>query len=166
MKAYCLMFKIIQMNCKSIKQHLIFLADSSLDKRLAGKVEDHLAQCKHCSHVFSEVQKTLEIADTPKPVEIDPWFAARIEQQYINIRNSNAGLKTQFNPVFKYVRMIPVAASLVFALWLGIRIGSVLSGGTTTYETVEFPYTLYDNLVAQDLYQTTFEAYLLTQGNE
>ena len=152
------------MNCKSIKQHLIFLADGSLDQRLAGAVRDHLAQCDHCSYVFREIQKTLEITNALNPVEIDPWFAGRVEQQFINLQHDNTGLKIQLSPSLKYLRIIPVAASLVISLWLGILIGSALSGQTTTAESAEFPYSLYDNLVAEDLYHNAFEAYLLTQG--
>ncbi|HPK04750.1 MAG TPA: zf-HC2 domain-containing protein [Bacteroidales bacterium] len=154
------------MNCKRIKQYLIFLADGSLDAELAGKVREHLKQCKQCNHAFREIQEIFDIAGSLEPVKVDSWFTDRVEQEFLSLQNEKSKFKIWYNKRVNYLKMVPVAASLIIALGLGIIIGSELSDKTAANEVVEYPQYIYDNLITDNLYQISFEAYLLNNENE
>lgn len=154
------------MNCKRIKKYLIFLADGSLDAELAGKVRDHLEQCKQCSHAYREIREILDIAGSVEPVKVAPWFSDRVEQEFLSLQNEKSKLKIWYNKRVNYLKMVPVAASLIIALGLGIIIGSELSDKVAANEVVDYPQYIYDNLITDNLYQISFEAYLLNNENE
>lgn len=143
---------------------MIFLAEGTPDASFAGAMNDHLAHCEACSRVYSEMQKTLEILDKPQPVRIDPWFAGRVEARLEQLQQSGAGrtvaLKTSL------ARLIPVAASLIIALWLGIMIGSNLPLQTADTGPEANPTDLYEALLAEDLYQESIESFFLTNGDK
>ncbi len=154
------------MNCKNVKQQMIFLAEGSLQPEMAGVMQEHLAQCSQCSHVYQEIEQTLAMIQTEKQVKVDPWFAGRVEQQLINLQNENKRKVIKLNPALTLVRIIPVAASLIIALFLGIFIGSELNVKFTAGTGEDnFPSTFYEELVAEDLYERSFETFFLTNGD-
>lgn len=156
------------MKCTNAKQNMIFLAEGSLSSAQATAVKDHLYMCDSCSQVYQQLKQTLEVIETDKQIKVDPWFAGRV---VVRLSNLQAGQKSgiqSLKPSFLYLRVIPVAASLAMALWLGIRIGSELSTQyNNTLTTEETSSTeLYDDLIAEDLYDGSFETFLLTNGDK
>lgn len=151
------------MNCKESRKHMIFHAEGTLDASLAGALNDHLAHCEACSHVYNEVQKTLEVLEKPMPVRIDPWFAGRVEARLEQLQQSD--FKKTVTLKTSLIRMIPVAASLIIALWLGIYIGSNLPLQTADAGSDTNSTGVYDELIADDLYSESIEAFFLTNGN-
>lgn len=156
------------MKCTNAKQKMIFLAEGSLSSEQAIAMKDHLHMCDSCSHVYQQLKQTLEVIETDKQIKVDPWFAGRV---VVRLSNLQAGQKSgiqSLKPSFLYLRAIPVAASLAIALWLGILIGSELStqynNNLTTEETSSTE--LYDDLIAEDLYDGSFETFLLTNGDK
>jgi anti-sigma factor RsiW len=152
------------MNCNKTTQNLIFLAEGSLSPELAAVVHAHLANCKKCSHVYQEILQTLAVIETEKQLKVDPWFAGRVEQQFINIRTKGKSGIFELRPVFSLIRILPVAASLAIALWLGIFIGTELSPQLSSGEKA-IDAVLYFDLVAEDIYDGSFEAFFLTNGD-
>jgi anti-sigma factor RsiW len=153
------------MNCNKTRQNLIFLAEGSLSPGLAEVVHAHLADCKKCSHVYQEILQTLAVIETDKQVKVDPWFAGRVEQQFINLRTKSKSRIFELKPVFSLIKVLPVAASLAIALWLGILIGSELSPQLSSGEDAPEAGFYYD-LVAEDIYDGSFEAFFLTNGDK
>jgi hypothetical protein len=155
------------MNCKKAKQNLIFLAEGSLQSDQADAIHKHLAHCQKCSYVYTEILQALAVIETGKQIKVDPWFAGRAEQQFINLQTENNSKLLNLKPVYRLVRIVPVAASLFIALWLGILIGSELSLkfiSKTGSDEISSEYL--DDLVAEDIYAGTFEAFFLTNGDK
>lgn len=153
------------MNCNKTRQNLIFLAEGSLSPGLAEVVHAHLADCKKCIHVYQEILQTLTVIETDKQLKVDPWFAGRVEQQFINLRTKSKSGIFELKPVFSLIKVLPVAASLAIALWLGILIGSELSPQLSSGEDALEAGFYYD-LVAEDIYDGSFEAFFLTNGDK
>jgi anti-sigma factor RsiW len=154
------------MNCKIAKQQMIFLAEGSLSAGLADAMRSHLAQCPQCSHVFNEIEQSLAVIGKEKKVKVDPWFAGRVEQQMINLQSGNQHGLISLRPVYRLARILPVAASLFIALALGILIGSELNTKlSANQEGGEFPQFFYEDLVAEDIYERSFETFFLTNGD-
>lgn len=155
------------MNCKNVKQHMIFLSEGSLEKELDTAMREHLANCDQCSYAYRQILQTLAVIESEKQIEIDPWFASRVEQQIIQLK---AEPKTRtiagFKAASKHIRAIPVAASLILALWIGITLGSKISINNYGHSVTDDYYTdLIDDFATEDIYQVSLEAFLLTNGN-
>lgn len=150
------------MNCTKVKQNLIFLVEGSLQPELSSAMHDHLAQCSNCNHVFEELRQTLAVIETEKQVQIDPWFAGRVEQQLINLKNESNNSIFELRPVYRLIRMIPVAASLILALFIGILIGSELNAQFARDDNSISG--LYEELMTENIYEKSFETFFLTNG--
>ncbi|MBE0662899.1 MAG: hypothetical protein IH597_10570 [Bacteroidales bacterium] len=152
------------MNCNKTRQNLIFLAEGNLSPELASVANAHLVHCEKCSHMYQEILQTLAVIETDKLLKIDPWFAGRVEQQFINLRTKRKSGIFELKPVFHLIRILPVAASLAIALWVGILIGTELSPQLSFGED-EIDAGVYYDLVAEDIYDGSFEEFFLTNGD-
>jgi hypothetical protein len=156
------------MKCINAKQQMIFLAEGSLNPKQATPLNDHLQICESCMHVYQQLRQTLEVIETEKHIRVDPWFAGKV---VVHLNKLQAGTRSgmpSLKPVFLYLRVIPVAASLAIALWLGMLIGSELSNQHSNKLTNEVLSTseLYDDLIVEDIYDGSLEAFLLTNGEK
>lgn len=155
------------MNCHQAKQYMIFHAEGSLSLGLATDLNSHLAVCRNCSHVYNEIRLTLDTSEKSKQVRVDPWFAGRVEQQFLNLSSQTLKKNQRLETVIRYIRIIPVAASLAIALWVGILIGSELSLKFTGQSDAEdLTSNLYEDLVAEDLYDGSLETFFLNNGDK
>jgi predicted 2-oxoglutarate/Fe(II)-dependent dioxygenase YbiX len=155
------------MNCKKVKQNLIFLAEGSLQPEQAAAMHQHMAHCNKCNHVYTEMLQSLSVIEPDKQIKVDPWFSGRVEQQFISIQTAKNNRVIELKPVYRLLRIVPVAASLLIAIWLGILIGSELSPQFTSGSgSEEFSTEYQDDLVAEDIYAGTFEAFFLINGDK
>lgn len=155
------------MNCKKVKQNLIFLAEGSLQPEQAASMHQHLEHCVTCNHVYTEVLQTLAVIEADNQIKVDPWFAGRLEQQFVNLQTEKNSRLIKLKTAYRLLRVVPVAASLLIALWIGILIGSELSLQLSSSAGSDENSALYlDDLVAEDIYDGTFEAFFLTNGDK
>lgn len=155
------------MNCNNAKQYMIFLAEGSLSHDLAASLNRHLAECSQCSYVYQEIRLTLSSVEEIRQIKVDPWFSGRVEQALLNLSAERIKELNKWQMAVKFIRIIPVAASLAIALWVGILIGSELSLKFSGKSDVEnLTSNLYEDLVAEDLYDKSLESFFLTNGNK
>ena len=153
----------MNMNCKEAKQHMFFLAEGEIDPGLSDAMHKHLAGCSGCNHVYEEIRQTLHTLSDRKETKADPWFAARMEQTFRELQSEPEYVV--FSPAIRYLRFVPVAASFLLALYLGIHIGSEISGRHTDTNGVgAIVSEQFDDLISDQIYQRSFETFFLTNG--
>ncbi len=154
------------MNCNKTRKQLLLLAEGALADAGASSVRTHLRECVHCSRLFDEISATLATIPAAKSIEVDPWFAERVVQQFTRLAEEKPAQKAKTIPLFYYLRMVPVAASLTLAIWIGVQTGNELSKQFgKKIQTEENGSAFYNDLIAEDIYEASFEAFLLTNGD-
>ena len=67
------------MKCKTIHKNLIFYLEGELSANENAKIKLHLAECAECSAFAAELGKSLEILDSEKSPEVNPFFYTRVK---------------------------------------------------------------------------------------
>jgi anti-sigma factor RsiW len=154
------------MNCNTTRKQLLLLAEGSLSKAEASAANSHLNACTPCRSLYREISATLATVPAAKSIEVDPWFAEKVVQQLTRLTEEKPVENIKTVPLWYYLRMIPVAASLALAIWIGVLTGTELSNqfSKETHPTENGSF-FYSDLVAEDIYEASFEAFLLTNGD-
>lgn len=112
------------MECKKIHKKLIFYAYDELNSVENKAIKTHLQNCKNCTHIYSELESTLNLIKTQKNIETNPFLYTRIKQKMELIENK----KDQ--PVFN-ASFTKLLQSSFFLLLLAIGIISGIELGNT-----------------------------------
>ncbi len=108
------------MNCKTVKESIIFFIGNDLGKKECSEVEKHLDSCRQCSHLYNEIQQTLGIIEEEKIPETNPFFFTRLEARIENPQEN-------FNRRPIFVRSLQAAMAgilLAVAVYSGILLGN------------------------------------------
>jgi len=155
------------MNCNSARQYMIFHAEGNLNRELSDGIREHLAGCSKCSQVYEEISLIINTVAVSRQFKIDPWFSGRVEQALLTLSAERKNRQNKWQKAAPFIRVIPVAASMAIALWVGILIGSQLSLKFNQKSDVEnLDTNLYENLVAQDPYDKSLESFFLTNNEK
>jgi hypothetical protein len=103
------------MNCKDIKNKLIFFIDENIEENKKTAIDKHLADCKDCKDAFSILNLSLRNIETEKQISGNPFISTQILAKIEG--------KTQKKSAFRLV-LQPIIASLIifFGIWIGQNI--------------------------------------------
>lgn len=103
------------MDCPSVRNQLIFLAENNTDPALNQKLQEHLQGCSDCREQFVKLQATLSLLPGMKQSNPNPFLFTRIEEQ---LRNQ---ARTRVFPAFgRVLQPVLVSALLITTVFLGI----------------------------------------------
>ncbi|GEM_PF-1317720 len=119
--------------CKRIKLLLSAYADGVISTREKGRVEKHLAQCPECARLLQDLTDIKEVMLTIPAPETPPYLVTRIQAQ---LRQEQKKFKPRqvLTPVWQLLGAILV----IFAIGLGIMLGSALARTNGIYTEISF----------------------------
>ncbi|MDP2422914.1 MAG: zf-HC2 domain-containing protein [Bacteroidales bacterium] len=155
------------MNCKNVQQKLIFFAENDLSTLEAVNVGKHLEGCSDCNLLYEELRETLGVIEKEKEFRVNPFFATRVEQRLANLKEKEI-LLSQSVWLVRLTKLVPVALSLVLAVWLGINLGINFSQtpAQTTVSQVSDTTFYFEEFMQEDLYAGTIESVLMINGDK
>ena len=111
------------MNCKSVKENLVFFLEHELPEERRMQMENHLKSCPDCSRLLEEFSQVWEGVQRGR-IQPSPYFWTRLKQRMVEYEQGR-------NPVFGWIggliRLtrpgVAVAAALV-CIFLGYSLGN------------------------------------------
>jgi predicted anti-sigma-YlaC factor YlaD len=115
------------MNCKEFKNRIPDYLDQSLGADLSIQFNEHLQNCADCSLLFNKTSRTLHQLNNPDRIPEQPYFYTQLRQKMENKYAHNVTFLQSLTSK-KVLQPMLYLASIIFAVYIGILIGS----GTTT----------------------------------
>ncbi len=142
------------MNCKEVKNNLIFYHYGELDKEQAQAIREHLAVCKTCARDYAKLSTVLNYAQAEAQTEPNPFIWTRIK--------AKLDKSAEYQPVpgwAKALQPVLLVALVVVGLFLGIQLGKMYTQ-PASYKTVA--YELPDEQSLFISYNELDNTYLIT----
>ncbi len=151
--------KTKKMHCNQVQQKLIFYVEKELSQRENDFVVSHLDTCSHCASLADELSAILAVIEKDKEVRMNPYFLTRVEQRLASLRQP-----VEMTPAVRLLRWVPVAASIILAIWAGVKLGGTFTA--TQVPTQQVTENIYPEDVFQDnLYAESIESVLMINGD-
>lgn len=156
------------MNCKEIKENLIFYVEGSMNPDKSSQVEKHLEGCDECRSSYLFLKDTLLVIEKEKIRDKNPYFSMKVMERL----KRQSGSK-QISGVFSFNRIYK--PSLAFLLTgLAIYAGILLGGSyNNKYEIISREdsranqiQTVADEFYLNDLGIENIETILITDNNK
>lgn len=128
------------MKCNTVHNKLIFFLEKELPVSEMEQVQKHLDECSECARFAAEMKNTLQILDTDKVSDDNPFFFTRVKARLEKQEEKQPAAR----PVL--VRILqPVAFSilLLFGIYGGFKLGQapkVTTADTSLSEQEMVPY--------------------------
>jgi anti-sigma factor RsiW len=72
------------MKCKQLHKKLIFFLEGDLPQKEKEQIKKHLAECPECAGFTDDLKKTLNILQSEKSPEVNPFFYTRLKAKMEN----------------------------------------------------------------------------------
>ncbi len=143
------------MICKEVHKKMNAYLNRELDQKELVDFELHLNDCTSCRHLINEVKQTMQLAETKKVLQADPFMFTRIQAKLEN--------KATKRPIWQKV-MQPVLVSmiLVIGLFAGVAIGSKYYNDKVMLES-NSTETIEQGVFLNEMAYESLELYLLTE---
>jgi hypothetical protein len=160
--------KTVKMDCQTTREKMLLLADDAGNYKIDPVVTRHLENCVECKAFASFIESSfsgLKLSDEIKP---KPYFYTRLQQK---MKEVNEERIPSYSPALRLIlRPLPFVAILLFAIFLGIKIGNFTN---KFKQSQQFTSTENSNTQDQELalatgtYELTLDnEYLKITGNE
>ncbi|MFZ4741682.1 MAG: zf-HC2 domain-containing protein [Bacteroidales bacterium] len=143
------------MNCKQVKNNVLFFIDNELSSEMTNSFELHIAECKHCKQLYNNVKSSVQIINTEKAQDDDFYFYIRLKQRMEN-KKYHSGI-INFLPK-RVLQPIAIICLLVFGTFAGINIGNQYSTNNINLTDEETRVSLLNSY--------SEETYIAEVGNE
>jgi len=130
------------MKCKTLHNKLIFYLEGDLPEKEMKQVRIHLSGCSECAEFAGEMRKTLNVLETEKSPEVNPFFYTRLKAKME--AGAQSSEKVTGHPALTRI-LQPALFSLLLliGIYSGIKIGQKAQGqlyATANAEEQVIPY--------------------------
>jgi predicted anti-sigma-YlaC factor YlaD len=112
------------MNCKSVKENLVFFLENELPEERRIQMENHLKNCPDCSRLLEEFSPLWQGVQQRERIQPSPYFWTPLKQK---ITEYEQGRKPVFGLIGGLIRLtrpaVAVAATLI-CIFLGYSLGN------------------------------------------
>ncbi len=145
------------MTCDRIHGSLIFYLEGSLSGHEMEAVQQHLTECPECALFLEQLEGSLQVIETEKKIESNPFLITRIEQQIETMQEKKSN---SFFPAFqKILQPAMLALLLIASVMAGMKMGESLTPQNLDQITANEADWTYFN----EMQQEPIEAFLLDQ---
>lgn len=155
------------MNCKEIKEILIFFIEGSLNPDIAVQIQKHLEKCNECKAFSLKLKSVLSLIEMEKIKETNPYFLMKVMERLKN--------KSRSNDIFKTFHLFRIMKPVLAIMLIGVAIYTgILLGGSYSnkYESTVMLnsrgiqlQSIADEFYLNDLGMENIETLLLTDNN-
>jgi predicted anti-sigma-YlaC factor YlaD len=136
------------MDCKTVKQNIIFIADGSLSEKELAQAKTHFDSCGACSQLYNNVSSSLALhaAQYTMP-DSDTFYGSIIEK--IESRQAVSVRKQKIQIAYKFLQPLLAAASITIAIFLGVHLLNNLKESEASKSVVDVRASTINELASQ-----------------
>lgn len=130
------------MNCKQVKNNLIFYYYGELDEKLLRQIQNHLEHCEACRVEYNKLALALDYAELESQLKAP-------DDMWENINSKINSVEKQRTNVLwlRAVQTIAAAALIALAIFIGSLVGRSYVQQFYPVTTAQVNYDDYDSLV-------------------
>ena len=149
------------MDCKKIKKYLFEYAEGNAKGESKEIITGHLRSCNDCQKELQVIINALQLIETEKEIQPDPWFYNRFKTRMQNeLAGENSFVSLKWT---KIVRPVLVSVVIIFFAISGIITGSVISREFIVVEEKGKYEILADEYYLNGLEEENIEIILLSE---
>lgn len=124
------------MNCKTCQENAVRYQRKEISNDIRHQMEAHLATCESCQKFFAASHLLHEFTAKEDRVQVNPFLATRVMAQIESLESKSTVSVMQTARVQKLQPLL-LAASVILAVFIGIKAGSFYKPVTVASQTPE-----------------------------
>lgn len=112
------------MNCKSVKENLVFFLENELPDQQRIRMENHLKSCPHCSRLLEEFSLLWEGVQQGKRIQPSPYFWTGLKQRISDYEEKGRPVWDWLDDLVRWIRPLAGAAAVLVCVFIGYSLGS------------------------------------------
>jgi predicted anti-sigma-YlaC factor YlaD len=112
------------MNCKSVKENLVFFLENELPEEGRIQMENHLKNCPDCSRLLEEFSLLWEGVQQRERIQPSPYFWIRLKQRIIEFEEGRKPVFGWIGGLIRLTRPAVVVAAMLICIFLGYSLGN------------------------------------------
>jgi len=127
------------MKCQEINKLMFFYVEGSVSADYKRQIEQHLASCAGCASRLDYLRSTLDVIDTEKATEVNPFLYTRIKAKLAQTE------PTKIRASYYLLKPIRIAAIIILGIVLGIWVGGLVQPEQTDFLAISEETEFYLN---------------------
>jgi anti-sigma factor RsiW len=112
------------MNCKDVKNNLVFFLEKELPEKKRIEMEIHLKSCPDCSSLLEEFSQLWEGVQQPERIQPSPYFWTRLKQRIIQYEEGKRPVFGWIGELIRLTRPAVAVAAMLICIFLGYSLGN------------------------------------------
>jgi predicted anti-sigma-YlaC factor YlaD len=112
------------MNCKKVKENLLFFLENELSEERRIQMENHLKDCPDCSRLLDEFSLLWEGVQQREGIGPSPYFWTRLEQRIVEYEEGRKPVFGWIGGLIRLARPAVAVAAALFCIFLGYSLGN------------------------------------------
>jgi hypothetical protein len=112
------------MNCKDVKNNLVFFLENELPEKQRIEMEIHLKSCPDCSRLLEEFSLLWEGLQQRERIQPSPYFWTRLKQRIIEYEEGRKPVFGWIEGLIRLTRPAVVVAAMLICIFLGYSLGN------------------------------------------
>jgi len=127
------------MNCKSVKENLMFFLENELPEERRIEMETHLKTCPDCTHFLEEFSQLWGTLEHREKIQPSPYFWTRLKQRIVEYEEQRKPIFGWLEGLVRWGRPAVAVAVLLICIFLGYSLGNFpqLANGQTVSQADE-----------------------------
>lgn len=127
------------MNCKSVKENLMFFLENELPEERRIEMETHLKTCPDCTHLLEEFSQLWGTLEHREKIQPSPYFWTRLKQRIVEYEEGRKPVFGWLEGLVRRARPAVAIAVLLICVFLGYSLGNFpqSANGQTAYQVDE-----------------------------
>ena len=127
------------MNCKSVKENLMFFLENELPEERRIEMETHLKTCPDCTHFLEEFSQLWGTLEHREKIQPSPYFWTRLKQRIIEYEEGRNPVLGWLEGLIHWARPAVAVAVLLICIFTGYSLGNFprSANGQTAYQVDE-----------------------------
>jgi hypothetical protein len=136
------------MDCKTVKQNIIFIAEGSLSEKELHQANAHFDSCVACSQLYKNVSNTLALHTAKRIMPDSDTFYGNIIEK-LKSRKAEPVRKENYRIAIKFIQPLLAAASVIIAVFLGMHLLNNLKESEASKSVVDVRASNINELASQ-----------------
>jgi predicted anti-sigma-YlaC factor YlaD len=112
------------MNCKSVKENLVFFLENELPEERRIQMENHLKNCPDCSRLLEEFSLLWEGVQQREKIQPSPYFWTKLKQRIVEYEEGEKPVFGWIEGLIRLTRPAVVVAAMLICIFLGYSLGN------------------------------------------
>ncbi len=112
------------MNCKSVKENLVFFLENELAEKQRIQMENHFENCPDCSRLLEEFSLLWQGVQQREGIQPSPYFWTRLKQRIVEYEEGRKPVLGWLGRLAGWARPAVAVAATLICIFLGYSLGN------------------------------------------